>query len=304
MTSKPAASPAPTALINNVPLIVAGLLLTDSMHYIFARLLLPYLPPTSSAMYVLAISTLQVGLYMAAVKGIHWMVFRRHAVVFLAIGFLVAGSTVLSYTAVAYVDPGTASLLGKTTTLFSLGLGLVWLGDRFNTQEWLGVALALLGTVVISFQPGEFVWVGTLIILVSTFLYALHAAIAKRYTQGIDMGNFILFRMANTTAFLILFTTARAEWVIPSGPVWVILLLAGTIDVTISRILYYLALRRLNLSVHAIILTLSPVVTILIAMLLFNTWPTVQQLAGGAAILVGVLIVSFSQARRINRQVT
>jgi drug/metabolite transporter (DMT)-like permease len=301
MTSESLSTSAPAGLVSSTPAIIIGLLLTDSMHYVFARLLLPYLPPTSAAMYVLAISTLQVGLYLAATRTIRWELFRRHAGFFLTIGFLVASSTVLGYVAIAYIDPGTASLLGKTTTLFSLGLGLVWLGDRFSWVEWLGVGLAILGTFIISFQPGEFVLVGVLIILASTFLYALHAAIVKRHGQGFDMANFMLFRLGSTTACLMLFTAARIELVIPGWPAWLILLLTGTVDVTISRILYYLALRRLNLSVHAIVLTLSPIITIFISLLMFHIWPTNQQLIGGVAILVGVFIVSISQARRIKK---
>jgi drug/metabolite transporter (DMT)-like permease len=84
---------------------------------------------------------------------------------------------------------------------------------------------------------------------------------------------------------------------LPGWQAGLILLLAGTVDVTISRTLYYLTLRRLNLSVHSIILTLSPTVAILWTLFLFGVRPSLQQLIGGVAIIIGVLIVSTSQAR-------
>ena len=68
------------------------------------------------------------------------------------------------------------------------------------------------------------------------------------------------------------------------------LLLAGTINVVISRALFYLALQRLNLSLHSIILTLSPVVAVGWTLVLFDTWPTVQQLIGGAVVILGVIL--------------
>lgn len=286
-------------LVNNVPVVVSSLLVMDSLHFVFARLLLPYLPPVTAAMYVLAVSTLQVALFLGLWETIDWGVFRRHLWFFLSIGFLIAGSTALSYTSVEFIDPGTASLLGKTSTLFSLAFGLIWLHDRFNLLESVGMVLALLGTFVIAFQPGEFLWMGVLIVLASTFMYALHAALVKSHGGKMSLSDFFLFRLASTTGFLLLFTVGRGELLWPTWPAWLILLLTGTVDVTISRALYYLTLRRLNLSVHAIILTLSPAVSILWTMVIFDIWPTFQQIVGGIAIVAGVLMVSTGQAKNM-----
>ena len=134
-------------------------------------------------------------------------------------------------------------------------------------------------------------------VIASTFMYALHAALVKRHGGGMGLADFFLFRLACTTAFLLLFTVGRGELLLPGWQAWLILLLAGTIDVTISRTLYYLTLRRLNLSFHSIILTLSPAVAVLWTLFLFGVKPTWQQLIGGVAVIAGVLIVSTSQAR-------
>jgi drug/metabolite transporter (DMT)-like permease len=75
------------------------------------------------------------------------------------------------------------------------------------------------------------------------------------------------------------------------------LLLAGTVDVVISRVLYYLVLRRVQMSFHAIILTLSPVVAIGWSLILFDVLPTGQAVLGGTAVLIGVIIVTRSKQR-------
>ena len=67
------------------------LLFVESMHFIFARLLLPSIAPLASAMYVLAVATVEVGVYVvdpaaaALVAGAgssvvfpeHWLSHRR-----------------------------------------------------------------------------------------------------------------------------------------------------------------------------------------------------------------------------------
>src|SRR5690606_10453980 len=118
---------------------------------------------------------------------------------YLSIGFLVGASTAMSYSAVAYLDTGTASMLAKTSTLFSIGIGLWWLHERLHRIQFLGAALALIGVILITFQPGDIFRWGALLILASSLMYAYHAALVKRY--GNDMGfiDFFFYRLLFTT---------------------------------------------------------------------------------------------------------
>ena len=76
----------------------------------------------------------------------------------------------------------------------------------------------------------------------------------------------------------------------PSWQAWAILLLASTVNVVLSRVLFYLALQRLALSLHSVVMTLSPVVAIGWTLLLFDIWPTWRQLLGGAVVICGVMM--------------
>jgi drug/metabolite transporter (DMT)-like permease len=280
----------------NAPLLIT-LLLLDSLHFIWARLLLPYLPGGTSAFYVLAIATVEMTLYMVVTRQVQVSHFRENLRFFLVIGLLVAISTSFTYIAVGYIDPGTASLLAQMSTIFALALSIIWLKEKLAPPEIAGAAIAVFGVLVISFQPGDYLRFGSLLILVSALVYALHAAIVKRHGGEMDFANFFLFRMASVSGFLLLFTSLRGQLVRPSGQAWIYLLLAGTIDVVISRILYYVALRRFQMSFHTIILTLSPVITVLWSFLLFGLKPTLQSFIGGLAVILGVGIVSLGKSR-------
>lgn len=294
--TKQTVNPNPTErLMENMPLMLSLLLLVDSLHFVFGRLLGQYLPATVSAFYVLAIATVEVGLFMAWRGTIRLSVLRQHLWFFISIGFLVAGATMFSYLSVTFVDAGTASLLGRFSTVFTLLLGVFWLKDRLTRAQWLGTAVALLGAVIISFQPGGLLRLGSIFVLLSSFMYALHVAIVKRYGGEIEFTNFFLYRVAVTTAFLLLFVIAQRQMVWPTGEVWFYLILTGTVDVVISRVLYYLALRRMTLSMHTIILMLSPVITIGWSLLLFGERPTLQSFIGGLVIIIGILIVNYSR---------
>ncbi|MGC9347408.1 MAG: DMT family transporter [Anaerolineae bacterium] len=294
---RPAAIAAPFASTKNALLIMA-LLAFDSMHFVFARLLLPHLRPSVSVMFVLGVSTIQVGLYSLARGRLRWETARRHLWFFLAIGLLIAVSTTINYEAVAFIDPGTASLLSQTAVLFSLGFGVIWLRDRLSGRQVVGALLALAGVFVISFQPGDYLRIGSLLVVASALMYALHAALTKRYGGEMDLTEFFFYRLAFTTAVLLVLALARGTLSWPGLRAWGLILIVGTVDVVLSRALYYVALRRLSMSVHTIVLTLSPVAAITWAYLFFGTLPTPLQLLGGLAIISGVLIVSLRRTRR------
>jgi len=286
--------------VSDPRVIVAALLLVDSLYFIFARLLLPLVPPASGAMYLLVVGTVQIAIVMRG--RVDWTVLRRHWVFFLVVGFLVGVDTNMGFVAMRYVDPGTASLLSRTSILFGVAFGIAWLGERLSRTETLGALIALGGVLVIGVQPGEYLRWGSALIIVATFLYALHAAVVKRYGGNIPFADFMVFRSAAVAAVLVVLAVAQGAVVWPTPVAWGWLVVAATVNVVISRGLYYLALRRLDMSLLTIILTLTPVVTWAWSMLLFGGRPTRQEVLGGAATLVGVVVVTASRADLLSRR--
>jgi drug/metabolite transporter (DMT)-like permease len=272
--------------------LFAALLVVDSFHYIFARLLLPHIHPTASAFFVLAVATVEVIVFAGVRRGLRWQPARDHFWFFASIGFLIAVSTVLSYLSIAYIDPGTASMLAKSGVIISLLLSVFWLRERLNRMQVAGAALAVIGAVTISFHPGAVMQWGALLILAATFFYALHAAIVKRWGEGMSFLDFFVFRLLFTAIFLFFFAVGGGHLIWPDTPTWLLLLLAGTVDVVISRALYYQTLRLFPMSIHTIILMLSPVVAIGVSFFLFGEFPGTQDLIGGAMVLAGIFVVN------------
>lgn len=278
--------------LDSASVLVISLLLVDSLHFVFARLLHDRIHPATSVLYVLAVATVQVAVFAWTQGQLRFTVLRRQPWLFVGVGFLVAASTLVNYFAVAYIDPGTAALLAQASILFGLGFGVIWLKDRLSQQQWLGVMIAFVGVAIITFQPGDYFRLGSLLVLSSSFMYALHAALVKKYAQELAPLEFFLFRLVSTTGFLLLFAASSGHLVWPTGAVWPLLILVGTVDVVISRTLYYLALRRLKMSLHSIVLTASPVVAIAWSLLLFGTQPEPRAWLGGTAVLAGLFLAT------------
>ena len=106
-----------SSVLDNGTAVMVMLLLVDSLHYVFARLLLPYLPATTSSFYYMTIATLEIALFAAVRRQIDWQIFRKNAKFFLTIGFLIAFATSASFAAVTYIDPGTASMIARISVV-------------------------------------------------------------------------------------------------------------------------------------------------------------------------------------------
>lgn len=285
----------PFRLIDKKAPLIAALVIIDSTHFIFARLLLPHILPSISAFYVLSIGTVEFGIYGFFCRRIHFKVFKNHFWFFLSIGALIGVSTIINYEAVAFIDAGTAAILAKASILMSVGLGIFWLRERFTRFQGFGAMLALSGVLIITFQRGDYLLLGSLLVLLSAFMYALHTAIVKRYGEEMDFVDFFFFRVLSTSVLLFFIALGRGALIWPDSSTWLLLIMTGTVDVVISRTLFYIVLRRMKMSIHSIVLTLSPVVAILWALLLFDTIPSAQQLVGGVGVILGVFMVTIGR---------
>ena len=156
--------------VATLPILLGFMLITDSLHFIFARALLPHLPPVTSSFFLLAVGAVEMFIFNLVRGGIQWSLLFRNFWFFAAIGILVAVGTNLNYAAIAYIDPGTASLLIKTSILFGLALSLTWLLEKLTRAEIAGALIAIFGVFVITFQPVAILRIDSLFVLTSAFL--------------------------------------------------------------------------------------------------------------------------------------
>lgn len=277
--------------------LVAAMVIIDSLFFVFARLLRSHIEPEISVMYVMFIGAVEVGIIALVNKHLRIHTLLRNLWFFMAIGLLVSTSTYVNYEAIEYIDPGTASMLNQASILFGLLFGIIWLREKFTLVQMGGAALSILGVLVITFKGGDYFRLGSLMVLGSAFVYALHAALVKKYAGHIYFYEFFFFRLLVTGGFMLVFNLSRGTIALPDKSAWPLLLLVAIVDLAIGRSLYYLVLRRLKISTFSILLTLSPLITILWSFVLFGEVPGWLQVIGGGAVIAGVIIMTASQQK-------
>jgi drug/metabolite transporter (DMT)-like permease len=212
----------------------------------------------------------------------------------------VAVNQVLFLAGLALSTPGHAALLYALTPVFVLLAEWLRGRERATVQKVAGIAIAFAGTAVVlagrgvlGIEGARDVLVGDLLILLAVIAWTAYAIGGKAYAArygGLATGSVTL--VAGTVlcapagiAFLHLDRFARLS---PLGLAALLYLVVMTSIV--AWLIYYWALARADASRVAVWSNLQPVLTALLAWMMYGESLTAPFVSGGAMVVAGVIL--------------
>jgi drug/metabolite transporter (DMT)-like permease len=116
-----------------------------------------YVTPTWMGVFRLGAATLVV-VAIAAGTGRLSLPPRADLPIVLSLAmFRLAGVTLLVFTALQMIPPGRSSVIAWTTPLWTVPIAAVFLGETMTKRRWVGLALGIVGVVVL-FEPWSLDW--------------------------------------------------------------------------------------------------------------------------------------------------
>ncbi len=233
---------------------------------------------------------------------------RRSILVSIALGILFVGNSATYFAGLETVSPSLAALLvyiyPALVAVLSLRIGRRLEGGR----AWFALGLALVGVVLAvggidpgSAPPGF----GIVLELASPVIYAVWIVLAARLSgerrdavghesdEGAGAAVAAALMTSATAAVYWTVSLATGQPVLPSAipaDAWLGLAGIGIVATFVAIQAFYSGARRLGAAEAALVSTVEPIWTIVLAALLFGDALTPVQLVGGALILAGVLI--------------
>ncbi|MFH1687574.1 MAG: DMT family transporter [bacterium] len=201
----------------------------------------------------------------------------------LAIWFFWAG--------VRRMDPTLAAFVNRLEVPIVIFLGVLFLKERFTRTETIGAVLSLIGIVLMKLTLRFEYSAGFWLVLLGALLFGITefvSKIAMRHVEPI------------TLAYLRNMFMAAGYWVVFAGGgytldgldrVWPGVLALGLIGPILSRMMYMLALKRMELSKVAVISQIQPIFVVLIALIALGQLPTPREVAGGVFLIVGCVVM-------------
>ena len=196
------------------------------------------------------------------------------------------------------MDPTLAAFLNRSEVMVAILLGIVFLKERFNRIESLGAILSIIGIVVMRLTLRVEYSTGFWLVLLGSLFFGITEFVSKIAVRYVD---------PTMLAYIRNFFLAVCYWLVfwsvgmdfgGLDDVWIGVVALGFFGPILSRMLYLMALKRLELSKVAVISQSQPVWVILIALSFLGQLPTVRETIGGVFLTVGCIVMIFGRRRR------
>ena len=213
----------------------------------------------------------------------------------------------LSNAALEFTQASNVALLGCIAPILTIFLSRIFLKDeQLSRYTWFGSLLALIGVAFVVFN-GQFSLelnpLGDMLGLLSALSWAIYIVLLKRLgnryeTLFITRKVFFYGVLTVVPLFLIpvetdlwLFAPLEIDWELLSQPVvWGSLLYLGILASLCCFFLWNMAVKKLGTVRTSNYIYLSPLVTMIVAMLVMNEMITVAKVIGSVFILSGVAL--------------
>jgi drug/metabolite transporter (DMT)-like permease len=212
-----------------------------------------------------------------------------------ALGYV--GQAFSYFTALKYASAGLVALLLYLYPVFVTILSALWLRERITGSRLVALGLALTGTaLMVGPAGGQFV--GVLWAIAAAVVYSLYIMMATRVMKvgsAIQSSTVILSSAGLVFGVLMMVSGPR----LPATDGGWLAVLAIVLVATVIPIVTFLAgLERVGPTNAAMLSTLEPAVTVLLAAVLLGESLRPVTLVGGSLVLTAVLLLARSELRR------
>ena len=192
---------------------------------------------------------------------------------------------------VRLIDPTLAGFLNRFEVPIVILMGVLLLKERFSRVETIGMILSLLGIVAMKMTLRMEFSTGFWLVLLGSFFFGLTEYVSKiaiRHVEPVPLAYLrnLMLAIGYWAVFLISNETLGGI-----EKVWPGVLAVGLIGPLVTRMMYLMALKHMELSKVAVISQGQPVVVILIALTFLGQLPTFREIVGGIFLLVGCVIM-------------
>ncbi len=272
--------------------VVASLLLTD-VSFVFMTIAVKSISIVSAAFFLFVVGVSASTLILIATRKIPetTMLIRKYWKPVVAIGVLNFISLFLWLYSLKLIGPSLTAFLARFGTIFTILMGVLFLKERFNKIELIGAIIMIGGAFVLSYNGGNFLILGVLLVLLLSLTFSLWQFLTKVYIKQINPIVMNHVRLMFTFIVIAVYVGGSRSLEIPSLNIFGIIALGSIAGGVIGFILNYKAMELTDLSKISTIQSLEPFIVALYSFIILRTIPTGYQFLGGIIIVAGTLLL-------------
>jgi O-acetylserine/cysteine efflux transporter len=206
------------------------------------------------------------------------------------------GSFALLFMGLRTTSPSAAAIVLQLGVPFTMFLSVLILGERIHWRRGIGIALTLIGVLIVTWRPGFALSHGLWLVAASAFAGAAGAVLMKqvddvtpfRFQAWVGFVSVIALGLASATV-------ETGQWAAASAAGWpflaAVLFTALVVSVG-AHSLYYHLIQRYEANLLAPLTLMTPLGTIGLGVLITHDPFDLRMGVGGALAMIGVLIVA------------
>lgn len=228
----------------------------------------------------------------------------RDALVSLGLGvFGFFSYQILTFSALVRIPASMNAVLVSTNVVFIALLAGLILKERIMPARIIGIALALCGVILVTFNTGFVLeagadridLLGCAFSLLAAFSFALYSVIGKRVLTSNDplvIAVLALFSGSVLLAALTASTVGFSAIILAGRPIFLIMVFLGLTMIGIAYPLWFTCLKRLPASHASVYIYLTPVFAVILSLIILKERFSWLFWVGGAFILGGIIITN------------
>lgn len=207
-----------------------------------------------------------------------------------AIGYV--GQALCFFSALRYASAGLVALLLYLYPILVCILAAIFLGERLTSWKVALLALSFAGSAF-TIGSGTGTALGIGLAIAAACIYAAYITVGGRFLRDVDsLATTTLVCMA-ATPIIGIFAWMQPARFPASAAGWLAILAIAVLSTVVAILTFFAGLRRIGASRAAILSTLEPVVTVVLAAALLGETTTSWQLIGGAMILSAAILLAW-----------
>lgn len=224
------------------------------------------------------------------------MKFRRYRKIFIYSSVITSIGAAMWIVSLWTIGAPLTSFLMKAQTFFSIMLGVIFLGERLNRGETIGIIVTIAGGIIVAYQKDRYLLIGTFTALGAAFFYSFLSFIIKKTAQDLNMLAVATFRTLGVSVVLIIYLLATGTFTMPTYAQIGYMSLGGITGAYIAKACQFHSIKLLDVSRTTAVMPMESLFVVILSYFLFDDLPSFYKLLGGAAIITGVVFMVIFRA--------
>jgi len=225
---------------------------------------------------------------------------KKHYKVLVLFSLTNAIGNVAYFYSVNILGSSVTTFLDKMDLFYAFLFGIFLLGEKYNMKETLGLILAFVGVLLLTYSKDHIEVFAAIVYLVSLVIYTYGFVIIKKNIEKVDSFSFMFVRTIIIFLVSASLTFSTGSYLQPTGLGLYLVIIVPLFTAVIAQDFNYKALKYVDVSKATIVKNVGPFLVMLWSFLFFNEVLSPQRLLGGIIIIAGVTMIILFRKKKEN----